>query len=587
MGDPTLPLSLATQPASRSTRPYSSSRPACTPAWALLSLSLRHPHPKLQKPPPTMSTAAAGPPPSKAMAIVMSCFAAFGGFLYGYDTGNISGVKEMPYFLEQFGDATGDPANPYVLPSGRDSLITSILSAGTFVGALLAYPVGDFLGRRYGIMAFLVLFSIGVACQTGGTTLPTFVVGRVFAGLGVGGTSCLVPMYQSECAPKSIRGAIVGAYQWMITIGLLIAAVVVDQTKNRNDLGSYAIPIGIQFAWAIILATGLALLPESPRFLIAAGKDEAAQRSLARILAAAPDSDVVAEQYAEIAASVHHVRSLSSTSYIDCFRNTNRNRLRTLTGISLQALQQLVGINFIFYYGTTFFKNSGIDNAFLITIATNVVNVGATVPGLWLTDKAGRRTMLLVGAIGMAVCHFIVAITGTCVADSNQAGQKVLIAFVCIFIAFFAATWGPIAWVCTGEIYNTATRGKQMSMSTASNWLFNFAIGYATPYMVDDKPGSAGLGPKVFFVWGGVSVLAVTFVYFFIFETKGLSLEQVDILYRTSRLAVGSNKHRREILESNIQEDDAVAYKSAFQDGGAKNTGTTEMKEESKLRDLA
>merc|ERR1712093_226160 len=333
MGDPTLPLSLATQPASRSTRPYSSSRPACTHARALLSLSLRHPHPKLQKPPPTMSTAAAGPPPSKAMAIVMSCFAAFGGFLYGYDTGNISGVKEMPYFLEQFGDATGDPANPYVLPSGRDSLITSILSAGTFVGALLAYPVGDFLGRRYGIMAFLV------------------------------------PMYQSECAPKSIRGAIVGAYQWMITIGLLIAAVVVDQTKNRNDLGSYAIPIGIQFAWAIILATGLALLPESPRFLIAAGKDEAAQRSLARILAAAPDSDVVAEQYAEIAASVHHVRSLGSTSYIDCFRNTNRNRLRTLTGISLQALQQLVGINFIFYYGTTFFKNSGIDNAFLITIA--------------------------------------------------------------------------------------------------------------------------------------------------------------------------------------------------------------------------
>ena len=124
----------------------------------------------------------------------------------------------MPYFLELFGDATGNPDKPYALPSGRDSLITSILSAGTFVGALLAYPVGDFLGRRYGIMAFLVLFTIGVACQTGGTTLPTFVVGRVFAGLGVGGTSCLVPMYQSECAPKAIRGAIVGAYQWMITV---------------------------------------------------------------------------------------------------------------------------------------------------------------------------------------------------------------------------------------------------------------------------------------------------------------------------------------------------------------------------------
>lgn len=182
-------------------------------------------------------------------------------------------------------------------------------------------------------------------------------------------------MYQSECAPKSIRGAIVGAYQWMITskslatdfftvtlslsgmkliqrsspaVGLLIAAVVVNATKDRNDQGSWAIPIGIQFAWAIILAGGLACLPESPRYLIAAGKDEAAQRALSRILQSPADSDIVAEQYAEIAAAVHHVRSLGATSYLDCFRSTNRNRLRTLTGIALQALQQLTGINFIF-----------------------------------------------------------------------------------------------------------------------------------------------------------------------------------------------------------------------------------------------
>lgn len=131
-------------------------------------------------------------------------------------------------------------------------------------------------------------------------------------------------------------------------VGLLIAAVVVDGTKNRNDQGSYAIPIGIQFAWAFILAGGLAMLPESPRYLIAAGKDEAAQRALSRILQSAPDSEAVSEQYAEIAAAVHHVRSLGSSTYFDCFRNINRNRLRTLTGISLQALQQLSGINFIF-----------------------------------------------------------------------------------------------------------------------------------------------------------------------------------------------------------------------------------------------
>lgn len=129
----------------------------------------------------------------------------------------------------------------------------------------------------------------------------------------------------------------------------MIAAVVVNATKDRDDMGSYSIPIGIQFAWAFILAGGLACLPESPRYLIAAGKDEAAQKSLARILQAPADSDIVAEHYAEIAASVHHVRSLGGASYIDCFKNQNRNRLRSLIGIGLQALQQLVGINFIFY----------------------------------------------------------------------------------------------------------------------------------------------------------------------------------------------------------------------------------------------
>ncbi|POY74762.1 hypothetical protein BMF94_2238 [Rhodotorula taiwanensis] len=533
------------------------------------------------------------PKPPMKMAIIMSCFAAFGGFLYGYDTGNISGVKEMPYFLEHFGEP--DPSNPgqLYLPTGRDSLITSILSAGTFVGALCAYPVGDFVGRRYGIMCFLVLFCIGVGLQTGGRSLAPFVVGRVFAGLGVGGTSCLVPMYQSECAPKSIRGAIVGAYQWMITIGLLIAAVVVNATKDRNDQGSYAIPIGIQFAWAIILASGLACLPESPRYLIAAGKDEAAQRALSRILAAPPDSDVVAEQYAEIAAAVHHVRSLGSTSYLDCFRSVNRNRLRTLTGIGLQALQQLTGINFIFYYGTTFFKSADINPPFVITIITNVVNVVCTVPGLWLTDKAGRRTMLLVGAGGMIVCHFIVAAISTAfpVDDngfaSNVTAQKALIAFVCIFIAFFAATWGPIAWVVTGEIYPTSTRAKQMSMSTASNWLWNFGIGYATPYLVNTGAGNAGLKGKVFFIWGGACVLAFLFVYFVIPETKGLSLEQVDMLYREYTTAVTAGKIRKQLLDSNTQDADTDAYKRAFMEGGNKVHGSTDYKEKADMRDLA
>ncbi|KAK4701536.1 hypothetical protein P7C70_g4694, partial [Phenoliferia sp. Uapishka_3] len=398
----------------------------------------------------------------------------------------------MPYWLELFGD-TVDSTGAIALSSGRDSLITSILSAGTFCGALLAYPVGDFAGRRYGICLYLVIFVIGVALQTAGTTLTPFVIGRVFAGLGVGGTSCLVPMYQSECAPKVrlhsvslsrisrktqasvhsqwIRGAVVAGYQWMITIGLLIAGVVVNATKDFNSASCYRIPIGLQFIWAAILATGLILLPESPRYLIMKGRDDQAMRALSRILSAPEDSPEVNQEFAEIAANLHHERAIGATSYLDCFRNgPGRNGLRMWTGIGIQALQQLSGINFIFYYGTQFFKNSGIDNPFLISIATNVVNVGMTLPGIWAVDKFGRRFLLLLGAFGMGSAQLIVAIVGDTVSSTNLAGQKVLIAFVCIFIGFFAATWGPLAWVVTGEIYPTSTRAKAMSMSTASNY---------------------------------------------------------------------------------------------------------------------
>ena len=367
-------------------------------------------------------------------------------------------------------------------------------------------------------------------------------------------------MYQSECAPKSVRGMIVSAYQWMITIGLLIAGVVVNATKDRPDASCYRIPIGIQFAWAAILAGGLAVFPESPRWLIMKGREEQAQRALSRILSAPIDSPDVMEEYAEIASNLHHERSIGKSSYIDCFRNNEgRYGLRMWTGIWLQALQQLSGVNFIFYYGTTFFENSGIANSFLITIATDVVNVGMTIPGMVLVDRAGRRKLLLIGAAVMCISHFIVAITGTIIGNGNPAGQKVLVAFVCIFIGAFAATWGPMAWVVTGEIYPTAIRAKAMSMSTASNWLWNFAIGYATPYMVDSGAGNANLGAKVFFIWGGFCVVCFFFVYFFIPETKGLSLEQVDILYRNSSI-LGSNEYRKRIMNDNIHDDTIEAY---------------------------
>jgi len=194
----------------------------------------------------------------------------------------------------------------------------------------------------------------------------------------------------------------------------------------------------------------------------------------------------------------------------------------------------------------------------LITIATNVVNVGMTIPAFWAVDHIGRRRLLLWGAAGMLVCEYLIAIIGVTISVDNHAGQKVLVAFVCIYIAFFASTWGPIAWVVTSEIFPLAIRAKAMSLSTASNWLWNFGIGYATPYIVNPQYGN--LGPKVFFVWGSTCVGCLVFTYFCIPETKGLSLEQIDILYQNTT-PVKSVAYRDQLIAHNVRaaDEDAIA----------------------------
>ena len=180
----------------------------------------------------------------------------------------------------------------------------------------------------------------------------------MIAGIGIGGTSALLPTYQSECAPRQIRGLLVAAYQWNIAFGQFIAAIAVNGTKDINGPACYRIPIAIQLIWGTIILVGFLIFPESPRWLITKGREEEAQRSLARIFACEVDSPRVSEEYAEIAANLHHERSLGKASFLDCFRNDeSRTGFRMWTGIGVQAGGQLAGINFILYYGTTFFTN--------------------------------------------------------------------------------------------------------------------------------------------------------------------------------------------------------------------------------------
>ena len=244
-----------------------------------------------------------------------------------------------------------------------------------------------------------------------------------------------------------------GSYQLAITIGLLLASIVNNATHNRNDTGSYRIPIAVQFAWALTLIGGMIVLPDTPRYMIKRNNLQAAAQSLARIRRLSVSHFAIVEELAEIQANHEYELSLGTATYLDCFKGNLLRRL--ITGCILQGLQQLTGINFIFYYGTQFFKNSGVHNSFVISLITNCVNTTSTFPGLYAIEKWGRRPVLFWGAIGMCISQFLVAILGTTTTSQDSAGniivhniaaQRGAIAFICIYIFFFAASWGPIVW---------------------------------------------------------------------------------------------------------------------------------------------
>ncbi|CRK19463.1 hypothetical protein BN1723_011887 [Verticillium longisporum] len=482
-------------------------------------------------------------------AIGVGLFVAFGGVLFGYDTGTISGILAMPYWQQLFStghvDAEGNPN----ITTSQESAIVSILSAGTFFGALFSPLLSDYIGRRMGLMISTWVFNLGVVLHTIATSIPLFLAGRFFAGLGVGLISAMIPLYQSETAPKWIRGFIVGAYQWAITIGLLLAAVVNNATARRDDSGSYRIPIGIQLAWSLILFSGLLILPETPRFLIKKDNAEQAAKSLSRLRRLPTDHQAIVAELAEVHANHEFEMRMGQGSYLDCFKPPILKR--QLTGMALQALQQLTGINFIFYYGTKYFENSGVSSGFTVSMITSAINVASTIPGMYAVDKWGRRPLLLWGAIGMCISQLIVAVSGTVSSGQHEngeifvkslGGQRAAVSFVCIYIFFFASTWGPLAWVVTGEIFPLKTRAKSLSITTATNWLLNWAIAYSTPYLVNYGEGYANLQSKIFFVWFGACFICIIFVWLMIYETKGLSLEEVDQLYEEVRDARKSSQ---------------------------------------------
>lgn len=473
----------------------------------------------------------AKPASAYIMVSLLCLMVAFGGFVFGWDTGTISGFVQMTDFKQRFGQINSN--GEAYLSNVRTGLIVAIFNIGCAFGSVFLGKTADMYGRRIGLMIMMVIYIVGILIQiTSFTKWYQYFIGRIISGLAVGGIGVISPLFISESAPKHIRGALVSSYQLMITFGIFLGYCTNYGTKTYDNSAQWRIGLGLCFFWALLMITGMVFMPESPRFLIKQGRLDEARKALAYSNRVSADDAAIFAEVEEINAAILHEDSAGKATWGELIKGKPKIGFRVLCGIMLMSLQQLTGNNYFFYYGTTIFKAVGMNDSFQTSIVLGIVNFASTIICLFTVNKLGGRRSLLIGCVGMIVCFVIFASLGVTTLyphgqdqPSDKGTGNAMIFFACIYIFFFATTWGPCCFVVVSEIYPIRIKSKAMGIATAANWLWGFLIAFFTPFI------TSAINFYYGYVFMGCLVFAFFFVYFTIPHTSGLSLEEVDEMY--------------------------------------------------------
>ena len=455
--------------------------------------------------------------------IVISCVATIGGFLFGFDSGVINGTV----------DGLQTAFNSDSIGTGFN--VASML-LGCAIGAFFAGRLADRFGRRF-IMRIAAVFFIASAWGSGiAGGSAEFVIYRVLGGLAVGAASVLAPAYISEVAPAHYRGALATVQQVAIISGLFIAFVsnyiiagAAGSSVNEFWLGfeAWRWMFWIEIVPASIFLMALFMIPESPRYLVLIRKRDEALQVLSRLVGEAAASRKVEEIDASLAAD-HHRPKLADL--VDS--RTRKVRKIVWVGIGLATLQQLVGINVVFYYGAVLWQSVGFaeNDALLINVLSGGLSIAAVIVTILLIDKIGRKPILLIGSIGMSVTLAIVTyafMNATASADGSLSLQGIYGPMALIaanaYVVFFNFSWGPVMWVMLGEMFPNQIRGTGLAVSGLAQWGSNFAITMTFPIMLT----SIGLAGAYGF-YAVCAVLSIVFVVRMVHETRGVELEDMQ-----------------------------------------------------------
>jgi len=445
---------------------------------------------------------------SIAYVMLVCLVAALGGLLFGYDTGVING-------------AIGPLKAHFRLDANWEGWATGCALVGCAIGAAVAGVLSDWLGRKKVLIVSAILFFVSAV----GTALPknitTFIIYRIIGGIGVGAASMSSPMYIAEISPARIRGRMVSVNQFAIVTGFLVVyfvnyfiALQGDQLWNQQFgwrwmFGSEAVP-------ALLLFLLLFFVPESPRWLTKQKREDEALEILSRVDGAEYAQDELSEIKDTIAHESGSLRQLFQPGM----------KIVLVIGIVLAVLQQVTGINVFLYFGTEIFKKMGSDTnaALLQTVVVGVVNLSFTIIAIWMVDRLGRKPLMIIGSVGMGL-----SLLGMGLAAYFQKTNLWVLLFILGYIACFALSVGPVTWVILSEIFPTRIRGRAMAIATVCLWVANYVVSQTFP-MMDENNWLLERFHQAFPFWlyGIFCVVLVSFVWRFVPETKGKTLEEIE-----------------------------------------------------------
>ncbi|KAG2205912.1 hypothetical protein INT46_002532 [Mucor plumbeus] len=453
-----------------------------------------------------------------ALLYSVACFASMGQFLFGYDQGVMSGILVNDRWLNLFG-------HPNATMQG---LVVAIFELGAW---FTAYPTSwfmDRIGRRWTIMVGASIFIVGGVLQTASITMTQILFGRLIAGFGIGFLSTVLPVYTAELSRAHNRGKVTVFGMSINMLGYTASEFIDYGFSYVDSEWSFRGPLLLQVIFALILAVGTTVLPESPRFLLAKHKEKLALKTLSDLHGKDQDHPLVIAEYDEIKTALDFEAKLGQPTWKEMF---TIYRKRSMIGIAVQALGQMSGINIVTYYAPKMYETVlGPGNQTILFAGfTALVYFFGAIIAAFLVDRVGRRPLFMAGSCAMVVWLTLMAVFNKVALGLTSA--ILVIVFTMIYVGTFGITWACVDWLYPAEIFPFRTRAKGMALAVSSNWLSNFAVGLWTPPLLE------AIGWATYLFYAAWNLVALFVVWKWFVETKGKSLEEIDAIFNDGAAA--------------------------------------------------